>query len=63
MPIVILQVIGGRGSSGAGGGGGGGRIAMYWLKRKWWFGQFLIHGGNALSTGLGGAGTVYIQVI
>jgi len=56
-------VTGGRGSSRAGGGGGGGRIAVYWSKRKWWFGQFLTHGGIASATGLGGAGTVYIQVV
>ena len=58
----LLQVTGGSGSSGAGGGSGG-RIAIYWSKRKWWYGQFLSFGGRASARGMGGAGTVYIQVI
>ena len=60
MLLFIIQTIGGAGYQNMSGGGSGGRIAVYWSKRDWWFGQLQSYGGFGL--GNGAAGTVYLEV-
>jgi len=61
MFLFIIQTIGGAGYQNMSGGGSGGRIAVYWSKRDWWFGQLQSYGGFGL--GNGAAGTVYLEVV
>lgn len=58
--ILIYQANGGNGGGDAGGGGGG-RIGVNWYDEMWWFGTLQTKGGTG-SRGVGGAGTIFLDV-
>ena len=57
---LYFKVCGGVGGT-SGGGGGGGRLAVYYKSYEWWEGQLQAYGGSA-AYGIGGAGTIYLEV-
>ena len=58
--FCTFQVCGGTGGTN-GGGGGGGRLAVYYKSKEFWEGRLQAYGGSA-AYGIGGAGTVYLEV-